>query len=99
MFCLLTGECTCTASGDPHYKLLDGAKVHFQGLCKYRLVCAGSESCGMCVNVRNQPREKKPEVSTTKSIEVQMKPSSDKITIDQGGKVFVSVNGASEYDV
>ena len=53
----------------------------------------------MCVNVRNQPHEKKPEVSTTKSIEVQMKPSSDKITIDQGGKVFVSVKGASEYDV
>ena len=56
----------------------------------YRLTCAGSETCGMCVNVRNQPHKKKSTVSTTKSIEVQMKPSADKIKIGQKGKVFVS---------
>ena len=89
-FYLLLGECTCTASGDPHYTLFDGKKIHFQGRCTYRLISAGSEACGMVVNVKNQQLKKKMNVSTTKWIEVQMKPSSDKIKIGQGGKVFVS---------
>ena len=85
-----SGECTCQATGDPHYLTFDGQKINYQGRCNYRLTCAGTETCGMCVNGRNQPHWKNPMVSTTKSIEVQMKPSTDMIKIGQGRKVFVS---------
>ena len=79
--------CTCSASGDPHYKTFDGQLIHFQGICTYRLAEAWHGDCGMVVNVKNIRSNRNPKVSLTKTVYVVI--GSDTITIDRGRKIMV----------
>ena len=79
----------CTASGDPHYVTFNGQKIHFQGVCTYRLVEVRNGTYGMRVYVKNQQVEGK-DVSTTKQVTVYMEPSLDKIVLGQRNTVLVS---------
>ena len=90
----VSGDCVCTASGDPHYHRHDGGRIDYQGPCTYRLINASLESgdCGMIVNAKNRPHPNNNKVSLTKWIDVQMIPSVDTIRLGQGGEVFVSLN-------
>lgn len=65
---------TCQASGDPHYRTLDGYKYDFQGTCVYQLVGLCSQQAGLepfNVTVQNDHRGSK-SVSFTKTVQLAM---------------------------
>lgn len=78
--------CTCTASGDPHYKTYDGAMIHFMGVCKYTLteVINGS----FVVEVKNEYRGWNRRVSYTRLVDVKI--DSTHIRLHKRHQVFVS---------
>ena len=80
--------CKCSASGDPHYKTFDKLKIHFQGICTYRLMEAWHGDCGMIVNVKNIQSAQNPKVAYTRTVYVMI--GNDTITIDQRRKVTVN---------
>ena len=85
--------CKCSASGDPHYTTFDKLKIHFQGICTYRLMEAWHGDCGMIVNVKNVQSAQNPKVAYTRTVYVMI--GNDTITIGQGRKV--TVNHKSVY--
>jgi hypothetical protein len=54
----ISEKCTCTASGDPHYKTYDGQMIHFMGDCKYTLTKSIKDigNCTFNVEVQNERR-------------------------------------------
>ncbi|XP_021352482.1 zonadhesin-like, partial [Mizuhopecten yessoensis] len=85
------GTCRCYASGDPHYYTFDGAIIHFQGTCKYTLAqfidTEGPYS--FSVEVENEHRNDKDDVSFTKCVEVLVYGQ----TIRLGQDRIVHING------
>ena len=79
------------ASGDPHYKTYDGNLIHFMGTCKYTLTKSTIEddACGFNVEVKNEHRKKKSDVSYTRYVDVKIYGIS--VRILPGGKVLVSM--------
>lgn len=64
-------SCTCSASGDPHYRTFDGQVLHFMGTCKYTLsqYVNPSSRCRFHVQVKNENRGNT-QVSFTRSVHV-----------------------------
>ena len=54
----VAGMCTCTMSGDPHYRTFDGYMIHFMGQCKYTVAesMLPDDACKFHVKVKNTKR-------------------------------------------
>ncbi|XP_062571037.1 zonadhesin-like [Saccostrea cucullata] len=82
--------CTCSASGDPHYKTYDGQMIHFMGICKYTLTkVKNSRSNEFNVEVKNEHRGSSRSVSYTRLVDVKL----GKNTIRLHKKHQVYLNG------
>lgn len=88
----ISEKCTCTASGDPHYKTYDGQMIHFMGDCKYTLTKSIKDigNCTFNVEVQNERRNGNNKVSFTRYVEVHL--GKVHIRLDQDRKLFVSIN-------
>ncbi|CAD5119120.1 DgyrCDS7763 [Dimorphilus gyrociliatus] len=85
----------CQASGDPHYKTFDGARLDFMGTCKYTLAepCPKEEQENLPnfkVFARNwkYPGRRNRDVSWTKYVDIEV--FGYKIRLDQGLKIIVN---------
>ncbi|XP_052075053.1 IgGFc-binding protein-like isoform X1 [Mytilus californianus] len=87
-------SCTCSASGDPHYRSFDGQVLHFMGTCKYTLsqYVNPSSACRFHVQVKNENRGNK-RVSYTRSVHVVVR----KTKIDLLKNRVVKVDGIKRY--
>ncbi|XP_063402487.1 zonadhesin-like [Mytilus trossulus] len=48
--------CSCTASGDPHYRTFDGQIIHFFGACKYTVAAHDNSACRFAVEAKHEYR-------------------------------------------
>ncbi|XP_071179098.1 zonadhesin-like isoform X1 [Mytilus edulis] len=87
-------SCTCSASGDPHYRTFDGQVLHFMGTCKYTLsqYVNPSSRCRFHVQVKNENRGNT-QVSFTRSVHVVVR----KTKIDLLKNNVVKVDGIKIY--
>ncbi|CAC5361395.1 unnamed protein product [Mytilus coruscus] len=87
-------SCTCSASGDPHYRSFDGQVLHFMGTCKYTLsqYVNPSSTCRFHVQVKNENRGNK-RVSYTRSVHVDVRNTK----IDLLKNRVVKVDGIKRY--
>lgn len=82
--------CSCTASGDPHYRTFDGEMIHFHGACKYILAASSDKQCGFSVEGKNEYRGKNRKVSYMRLVDFWYQ---DRIyRLHQGRKFYVSYN-------
>ncbi|CAG2203582.1 Plasminogen,Hepatocyte growth factor-like protein,Hepatocyte growth factor [Mytilus edulis] len=87
-------SCTCSASGDPHYRTFDGQVLHFMGTCKYTLsqYVNPSSRCRFHVQVKNENRGNT-QVSFTRSVHVVVRQTK----IDLLKNNVVKVDGIKIY--
>ncbi|XP_052106228.1 zonadhesin-like isoform X16 [Mytilus californianus] len=87
-------SCTCSATGDPHYRSFDGQVLHFMGTCKYTLsqYVNPKSACRFHVQVKNENRGNK-RVSYTRSVHVVVR----KTKIDLLKNRVVKVDGIKRY--
>ncbi|VDI14319.1 Hypothetical predicted protein [Mytilus galloprovincialis] len=87
-------SCTCSASGDPHYRTFDGQMLHFMGTCKYTLsqYVNSKSTCRFHVQVRNENRGNK-RVSYTRSVHVVVRNTKIDLLKNRG----VKVDGVKRY--
>ncbi|CAC5423642.1 unnamed protein product [Mytilus coruscus] len=87
-------SCTCSATGDPHYRSFDGQILHFMGTCKYTLSQYDNpkSACRFHVQVKNENRGNK-RVSYTRSVHVVVR----KTKIDLLKNRAVKVDGIKRY--
>lgn len=86
--------CTCTASGDPHYRTYDGSMIHFMGVCKYTLTkVKNSRSNIFNVEVKNEYHGRNKRVSYTRLVDVKL----GKTTIRLHKRHHVYINGLRTY--
>ena len=71
---LLCSSDECSASGDPHYRTLDGLYLHFQGTCSYLLTAAVAvnDLPEFKIITKNEHRLGKSHVSWTRYIDVEV---------------------------
>ncbi|XP_062580883.1 uncharacterized protein LOC134242772 isoform X2 [Saccostrea cucullata] len=82
--------CTCSASGDPHYRTYDGQMIHFMGNCKYTLTKVKNTNSNVFnVEVKNEYRGRSRSVSYTRLVDVKL----GKNTIRLHKKHQVYLNG------
>ena len=67
------GMCSCTMSGDPHYKTFDGYMIHYMGECKYTVAesLIPDDPCQFHIKVKNTNRGRpRSRVTWTKYVDV-----------------------------
>lgn len=92
--CVPISYATCSASGDPHYKSLDGRRFDFQGTCVYQLasLCADNPALEpFNVTVQNDHRGSK-SVSFTKAVKLSIYGITITLSRDYPYKILVSMN-------
>lgn len=88
-YCMFPETCTCTASGDPHYKTYDGSMIHFMGVCKYTLTkVKNSRSNIFNVEVKNEYHGRNTRVSYTRLVDVKLGKTT--IRLHKRHQVYVS---------
>lgn len=81
--------CTCSATGDPHYRTYDGQMIHFMGVCKYLMTksLTKNDPCAFSVEVKNEHRGRNRRVAYTRSVDVKI--YGKVVRLAPGHKVFV----------
>lgn len=89
-FTIISSEmCTCSATGDPHYRTYDGQMIHFMGVCKYLMTksLTKNDPCAFSVEVKNEHRGRNRRVAYTRSVDVKI--YGKVVRLAPGHKVFV----------
>ena len=81
--------CTCSASGDPHYRTYDGQMIHFMGVCKYTMTksLTKNDPCAFSVEVKNEHRGRNRRVAYTRAVDVRI--YGKLVRLAPGHKVYV----------
>lgn len=90
LFTIISSEmCTCSATGDPHYRTYDGQMIHFMGVCKYLMTksLTKNDPCAFSVEVKNEHRGRNRRVAYTRSVDVKI--YGKVVRLAPGHKVFV----------
>ncbi|OWF54870.1 Zonadhesin [Mizuhopecten yessoensis] len=88
-------SCTCTVSGDPHFRTFDKQMIHFQGICKYTLVKVTdvNDLCQFNVEVKNERRGRNTRVSFARLVDVKIYGFEVRLHVNK----VVYINGIRNY--
>lgn len=89
-FLILDPTCSCTASGDPHYRTFDGQIIHFFGACKYTVAAHDNSACRFTVEAKHEYRGGNKKVTFMRLVDIKFHGHVYRLHMDR--KLYVSMH-------